>query len=70
MGFIKDTDIRAVAGLLEVDEEEDIKNDWDAINIFLCRKYMPYPWVKPWGFCLPPIPLETPTPSPLKPLPS
>ena len=33
MAFVKDTDIRAVVALLEVDEEEDLKNDWDAINI-------------------------------------
>jgi len=33
MGFVKDTDIRAVVALPEVDEEEDLKNDWDAINI-------------------------------------
>jgi hypothetical protein len=34
MGFVKDSDIRAVAALPEVDgEEEELEDNWDAISI-------------------------------------
>jgi hypothetical protein len=34
MGFVKDSNIRAVVALPEVDgEEEELEDDWDAISI-------------------------------------
>jgi hypothetical protein len=34
MGFVKDSDIRAVVALPEVDgKEEELEDDWDAISI-------------------------------------
>jgi hypothetical protein len=34
MGFVKDSDIRAVVALPEVDgEEEELEDNWDAISI-------------------------------------
>jgi hypothetical protein len=34
MGFVKDSDIKAAAGLPELDdEEEELENDWDVITI-------------------------------------
>jgi hypothetical protein len=33
MGFVKDSDVKAVTVLPKVDDEEELEEDWDSIQV-------------------------------------